>query len=82
VQFADIFLKKFKGIVGRFMENVVARGEIDDMPFEVYWSVAFSPLYALVKFHMEGTSIGGKPFTMTDEILWKTFDLVVKGLKN
>ncbi|GAB3904860.1 TetR/AcrR family transcriptional regulator [Mucilaginibacter boryungensis] len=82
VQFADIFLKKFKSIVGRFMENVVARGEIDEMPFEVYWSIAFSPLYALIKFHMEGTSVGGKPFTMTDEILWKTFDLVVKALKN
>ncbi|MES2274850.1 MAG: TetR/AcrR family transcriptional regulator [Bacteroidota bacterium] len=81
-QFMDLFMQKFKAVVGKFMENVVQRGEINAMPFEVYWSVAFSPLYALIRFHMEGQSVGGKPFTMTDEVLWKTFDLVVKGLKN
>jgi TetR/AcrR family transcriptional repressor of multidrug resistance operon len=82
LKFMDVFMQKFKVNIGRFMDNVVKRGEINEMPFEVYWSIAFSPLYALIRFHMEGQSVGGKPFTMTDEVLWKTFDLVVKALKN
>lgn len=65
----------------RFNENIISRGEVREMPFEVYWSVAFAPLYALIKFNNEGQSLGGKPFKMTDEMLWEAFDLVVKGLK-
>jgi TetR/AcrR family transcriptional repressor of multidrug resistance operon len=65
----------------RFNDNIISRGEVREMPFEVYWSVAFAPLYALIKFNNEGQSLGGKPFKMTDEMLWEAFDLVVKGLK-
>lgn len=70
-------LVKFK----RFNDNIISRGEVREMPFEVYWSVAFAPLYALIKFNNEGQSLGGKPFKMTDEMLWEAFDLVVKGLR-
>ena len=80
-KFLSGFLKDFKIVMGKFMENIIARGEIDAMPFEVYWSVAFSPLYNLIRFENEGQSMSGMPFKMTDEILWKTFDLVVKALK-
>lgn len=80
-EFLASFLKEFKGVVSRFMNNVIERGEIDQMPFEVYWSVAFAPLYNLLRFHFEGKSQGDKPFKLTDEVLWQTFDLVVKALK-
>jgi TetR/AcrR family transcriptional repressor of multidrug resistance operon len=80
-EFLSSFLKGFQVVVGKFMHNVIERGEIEAMPFEVYWSVAFAPLYNLIRFETEGQSMGGKPFKMTDEILWKTFDLVVKALK-
>ena len=80
-EFLASFLKDFQAVVGKFMHNVINRGEIDKMPFEVYWSVAFAPLYNLIRFENEGRSMGGKSFKMTDEILWKTFDLVVKALK-
>ncbi|MDB5287008.1 MAG: TetR family transcriptional regulator [Mucilaginibacter sp.] len=80
-EFLSSFLKGFQVVVGKFMHNVIERGEIEAMPFEVYWSVAFAPLYNLIRFETEGQSIRGKPFKMTDEILWKTFDLVVKALK-
>lgn len=75
------YMADFKAIMGKFMHNVIERGEIDAMPFEVYWSIAFAPLYNLVRFHNEGKSLDGRPFKMTDEVLWKTFDLVVKALK-
>jgi TetR/AcrR family transcriptional repressor of multidrug resistance operon len=77
----EIFGNNFKEPLGRFMDNAVKRGEIDPLPLESYWSVAFGPLYSLIRFHMEGHSLSGKPFVLTDEVLWKAFDLVIKGLK-
>ncbi|GGH23592.1 TetR/AcrR family transcriptional regulator [Mucilaginibacter phyllosphaerae] len=75
------FLADFKIIMSKFMHNIIQRGEIEPMPFEVYWSVAFAPLYNLVRFDNEGQSMTGKPFKLTDEVLWQTFNLVVKALK-
>ncbi|TSD63021.1 TetR/AcrR family transcriptional regulator [Inquilinus sp. KBS0705] len=80
MQFLDAFTE-FKLVLHQFMSNVIKRGEIEPMPLEVYWSVAFAPLYSLVRFDNQGRSVGGKPFKMTDEVLWKTFDLVIKALK-
>jgi TetR/AcrR family transcriptional repressor of multidrug resistance operon len=72
---------RFREPLGKFMKNAIARREIDPMPLEVYWSVAFAPLYNLIKFSTEGRSIGGKPFNMNNKILWQTFELVLKALK-
>ena len=71
----------FKETMGRFMKNAVDRGEIDLLPIEVYWTIAFAPLYSLIRFHSEGRSMGGKPFVLNNKIMWQTFDLVVKALK-
>ena len=81
-RFLENFMKKFKVVISQFMHNVVAKGEINPMPLEVFWSIAYAPLYSLARFDQEGQSFGGKPFKMTDEILWRTFDLVIKALKN
>jgi len=80
-QFMETFKTNFEAAIGNFMHNVRERGEVDEMPFEAFWSVAYAPLYSLIRFHNEGYSIGGMPFKMSDEILWATFDLVVKALK-
>lgn len=80
-KFLASFLHEFKSMMGRFMNNVIARGEIEEMPFETYWSIAFAPLYFLARFDHEGQSLGGKPFKLTDEVLWRTFELVIKALK-
>jgi TetR/AcrR family transcriptional repressor of multidrug resistance operon len=71
----------YKDKVTSFVQNAIDRGEIDDLPLEVYWSIAFSPLHALINFHHKGQNPAGKPFKMTDKLLWKTFDLVLKALK-
>lgn len=81
-RFLDDFMKKFKHVITRFMHQVVERGEVNAMPLEVFWSVAYAPLYSLMRFDREGQSLGGKPFKMSDEVLWQTFDLVIKALKN
>ena len=71
----------YKEMVSRFVQNAINRGDIDKLPLEVYWSIAFAPLYTLITFHHRGQSVAGKPFKMNDKLLWKTFDLVVKALK-
>jgi len=71
----------FKTKMGLFVTNAVRRGEVNPMPVEVFWSIAFAPLYTLLRFHHDGTSIGGKPFELNDESLLKTLELVIKALR-
>jgi len=71
----------YKDLVSSFMQNAMDRGEIDKLPLEVYWAIAYAPLYTLITFHHRGQNPAGKPFKMNDKLLWQTFDLVVKALK-
>lgn len=80
-RFLENFMQKFKALIAEFTHNIVERGEIYPMPLEVFWSVAYAPLYSLIRFDREGHSFGGKPFKLSDEALWQTFDLVIKSLK-
>lgn len=77
----ESYFDEFKVKMSRFMKNAIDRGEINPMPMEVYWSVAFAPLYNLVRFHNEGRSIGGRSFVLTNDMIWQTFELVLKALK-
>ena len=72
---------KFKTTMGEFVSNAIKRKELVKVPVEVYWSIAFAPLYNLVKFHMTGKSLGGSKFVLTDKIMKETFELVLKALK-
>ncbi|EDM37689.1 transcriptional regulator [Pedobacter sp. BAL39] len=74
-------MTEFKASMSRFMQNAVARGEIEPLSFEIYWSLAFAPLYNLLRMDREGKKLDGTSFKITDEVLWKTFDLVIKALK-
>ncbi len=73
--------EKFRENMGRFMRNAITRGELENVPLEVFWSVAYGPLHQLIRFHHEGKSIGGRPFSLTQKTLWQSFDLVLKSLK-
>ena len=75
------FRDDFGNAVRQFMKNAILRGEIEKMPLEMYWSVAIAPLQALIRAHYEGKRSGGDPFILTEEIVWQTFSLVLKGLK-
>ncbi len=75
------YMDEFSNRMRVFCQNAVKRGEISELPVGVYWSIAFAPLYSLIRFHNEGSTVGGKPFKLTDKMVWQTFDLVIKGLK-
>jgi len=72
---------RFSETMHRFVKKAILNKELVVMPFEVYWSVAFAPLYNLVRFHKAGMNLAGEPFQLTDEMLMQTLSLVLKALK-
>ncbi|MEO5684828.1 MAG: TetR/AcrR family transcriptional regulator [Chitinophagaceae bacterium] len=76
----DLIGASFKETMMAFVANAIKRNELVKVQVEVYWSVAFAPMYNLVKFHLQGKSIGGKKFTLTDKIMNDTLELVLKAL--
>lgn len=73
--------EKFKSTMKEFVTKAIDRNELVKVPIEVFWSVAYGPLYNLVKFHMSGRSIGGNEFSFTEKIMNETLNLVIKALK-
>ena len=74
-------LDPWRDAVTQFMLGAIARGEMAEMPAEVYWSIALAPLYSLIGFHHQQRGLDGKPFILSDEILLAAVDLVVKALR-
>jgi TetR/AcrR family transcriptional regulator, multidrug resistance operon repressor len=73
----ETFIKSMRA----FVHNAIHNGELVDIPVEVYWAVAFAPLYQLVKFQMQGRSFPGRPkFVLDESILNLTLNLVVRSL--
>jgi AcrR family transcriptional regulator len=73
--------ERFSDVLGGFVTNAINRGELMPLPFEVYWSVAFAPLYQLIKFHVQGKSHANEHFVLTDEIVDQALQLILKALK-
>ncbi|HET7002214.1 MAG TPA: TetR/AcrR family transcriptional regulator [Puia sp.] len=73
-------LKGFKKTMGDFTHNAITNKELLPVPVEVFWSMAYGPLYTLLRFHEEGKSIGGRPFKFSKKIMEETFQLVLKSL--
>ena len=83
----EAFMKKmdntFIKTMGEFVHNAINRKELVKLPIEVYWSIAFAPLYQLVKMHMSGRGLrgGSEKFIMDEKIMNQTLKLVLKALK-
>lgn len=73
---------RFFEAMGTFVHTAIQRKELVPLPVEVYWSVAFAPLYQLIKFHIQGKSFRGsnKKFVLTEEIMMQALQLVIKAL--
>jgi len=73
---------RFMDAMRDFVHNAIKRNELVKLPVEVYWSVAFAPLYQLVKFHMTGRGIrGNEKFVLDEKTMNLTLKLVLKALK-
>ncbi|MBD0724521.1 TetR family transcriptional regulator [Flavobacterium sp. L1I52] len=74
-------LQNFKIIMGQFFKNAVERKElIPTISKEVFWSIAYGPLYSLLRFERDGKNFGGGPFKLNKEITNEAFELVLKAL--
>lgn len=79
---AEVSKRPFSQTMERFVKGAIQRGEIVRLPVEVYWSVAFAPLYQLLRFHQHGLGFPGKgPFVLDQKTIDQTLSLVLKALK-
>lgn len=73
--------REFSNTMREFVHGAMERKELIELPVEVYWSVAYSPLYALIKFHVSGKGFHSeKKYKLDDEQIDKAFALVLKAL--
>lgn len=72
--------QEFSEIMGLFVKNSIKKNELVKLPLEVYWSVAYAPLYNLIKFHLDGKSIGSRPFSLDKKTFNTAFKTVIKAL--
>lgn len=79
--FTQAISSNMKKKAGPFFKNAVANGELAPMPIEIYWAVAFSPLYSMIRWHKDGYSLDGKSFTLTPKVMRETFELVIRAFK-
>jgi len=73
-------MQDFKESMKQFVTNARNNNELVPLSLEVFWSVAYGPLYILLNFHREGKSMGGIPFILTNKIVKEAFDTVIKSL--
>lgn len=73
--------QSFKTAMSQFVCNAIDRKELARLPFEVYWAVAFAPLYQLIKFHTQGKSHVNDEFVLTNKDMDLALELVLKALK-
>ena len=73
-------MSDFKTIMGAFAKNAIERKELIPTSKEIFWSIAYGPLYTLLRFHNEGKSMGGVPFELSKEAAEEAFELVIKAL--
>jgi AcrR family transcriptional regulator len=73
--------ESFRPIMKKFSENAIANKELHFLSFESYWSVAFGPLYTLLKFEQTGKSVGNRPYKFSKTTMYQTLELVLKALK-
>jgi TetR/AcrR family transcriptional repressor of multidrug resistance operon len=73
----------FIEMMGKFAHNAIKRKELVKLPFDVYWSVAFAPLYQLVKTHISGKGLHSSPekFVLDEKMMNMTLKLVIKALR-
>jgi TetR/AcrR family transcriptional regulator, multidrug resistance operon repressor len=72
----------FLAAMREFVHNAIRRKELVKLPLEVYWAVAFAPLYQLVRLHMSGKGMTGKePFSLDEKVMDQTLKLVLKALR-
>ena len=75
-----VISEDFRPVMKKFSENAITKKQLHFLSFESYWSVAFGPLYTLLKFEHTGKSVGNKPYKFSKQVMYQTLELVIKAL--
>jgi len=73
-------VKQFREVMKKFLERSKARKELMPVHEDLFWSIAYGPLYTLLRFHSEGKTIGGKSFKLSQKMMNDAFELTIKAL--
>jgi AcrR family transcriptional regulator len=79
-QILDESLKEFRTVMNKFCRNAIKKKELLPVSLNAFWSVAYGPLYTLLRFHDAGKSIGGKKYRFSKSNMEETLQLVIKAL--
>lgn len=74
-------MSEFRDTMRQFIQRAIENRELRSLPFEAFWSVAYGPLYYLLRFHIDGKSYGCIPFELTTDTMNAAFEVVVESLK-
>lgn len=77
----DIKESSFKKAMTLFFNNAIKRNEMIELPVEVFWSIAYAPLYTLIRFHQSNKSMMGSKFVFDEKKMKQAFQVVMKALK-
>ena len=72
--------KKFTTTMAQFYERAIKNNELIRFPLEIYWSLAYAPLFQLLKFHRQNKSLTGKKFVLTEKKFNQAFSRVLLSL--
>lgn len=81
IKHEDIQENQFREKMNQFVQHAVAKKEIVELPSELFWAIAYGAFYTLIKFHLDQATMAGNPFSLSEEKMKLTFDLVIKSLK-
>ncbi|CAN5315956.1 TetR/AcrR family transcriptional regulator [soil metagenome] len=81
VNHKDIKESSFKKAMMSFFNNAIKRNELVELPVEVFWSIAYGPLYSLIRFHRSNKTISGDKFILTEKKMKQAFDMMIKALR-
>jgi len=70
----------FRNSMQLFVTNAIQNKQLVEIPFEVFWSIAYAPLYNLIKFHITGKKKNGEDFVFNEATMNHTLELVLKAL--
>lgn len=70
----------YRGLMRQFYQNAIASRQLKKLPFEVYWTLCNSPLYQLIRFHLQDNIHPHPAMKITEKKLLATLELVLKAL--
>ncbi len=73
--------QQLRPLLETFLKNAVKNKQLIPIKsFPVYWSLAYGPLYSLIHFHHEKKSADGNNFKFSNQLMYQTLEIVLKGL--